>query len=69
MGKEATQEIFWGKSMGDDRVVEPYFDLPYVHTESDWGMRKKNRGEDGGSYRGILPSKVIKTWINYISPR
>jgi len=52
------KEIFWGKSMGDDRVVEPYFDLPYVYAESDWGMReRKIGGEDGGSYRWDPPLK------------
>ncbi|TET43362.1 hypothetical protein E3J59_06530, partial [Candidatus Aerophobetes bacterium] len=24
------KETFWGESMGDDRVIEPYFQVPYV---------------------------------------
>lgn len=50
------QLIFWGESMNDDRVIEPYFDIPYVFIESDWGMQeKKIGGEGGGSYRWIAP--------------
>ncbi|MFQ6066243.1 MAG: hypothetical protein ACE5K3_03075 [bacterium] len=52
------KEIFWGESMGDDRVIEPYFDVPYVYTESDWGMHEtKIGGEDGGSYTWDSPLK------------
>ena len=40
------KEIFWGKSMGDDRPVEPYFNIPYVHSESDWGMHERKIGGD-----------------------
>ena len=25
------KEIFWGESMGDDRVIEPYFEIPAVY--------------------------------------
>jgi hypothetical protein len=42
------KEVFWGESMGDDRVVEPHFDVNHVHTESDWGMRERRIGGDGG---------------------
>ena len=52
------KEIFWGESMGDDRVVEPYFTLPYAAEESDWGMHeRKIGGEDGGSYVWDAPLK------------
>ncbi len=37
--------------MRDDRVVQPFFDLPHVAVESDWGMHEtKVGGSDGGSY-------------------
>lgn len=50
------KEIFWGESMGDDRVVEPYFNIQYVHTESDWGMHEtKVGGDHGGSFTWIAP--------------
>ena len=52
------KEIFWGESMGDDRPVEPYFNIPYVHSESDWGMHeRKIGGENGGSYTWDAPLK------------
>ncbi|HSV32472.1 MAG TPA: hypothetical protein VLH40_10745 [Atribacteraceae bacterium] len=52
------KEIFWGGSMGDDRVVEPYFNISYIYTESDWGMHEeKIGGDDGGSYRWDAPLK------------
>lgn len=52
------KEIFWGESMGDDRVTEAYFTLPYVYTESDWGMHEvKTGGVHGGSYVWDAPLK------------
>ena len=52
------KEIFWGESMGDDRVTEPYFDITYVYVESDWGMQEtKVGGENGGSYTWDSPLK------------
>lgn len=52
------KEIFWGESMGDDRVTEPYFNIPYVATDSGWGMHEKIiGGEHGGSYRWEAPLK------------
>ncbi len=42
------KEIFWGESMHDDKVIEPYFDLPYLYRESDWGMRERKIGGKKG---------------------
>ena len=45
------KEIFWGKEMGDDRVVVPCFNVQYVFTQSDRGMREKIiGGGDNGAY-------------------
>jgi hypothetical protein len=45
------KEIFWGSQMNDDRVVQPFFDVAHVYTESDWGMHEtKIGGDSGGSY-------------------
>lgn len=51
------KHIFWGKEMGDDFVVEPYFNLPHVYTEKPWRLKgaedkqtKKEAREDGGAY-------------------
>ncbi|GAH84964.1 unnamed protein product, partial [marine sediment metagenome] len=42
--------------MGDDRVIEPYFEVPYVYSESDWGMKEtKIGGQNGGSYTWNSP--------------
>ena len=50
------KEIFWGTEMGDDRVIEPCFNVPHVYTESDWGMHETRiGGEDGGAYRWEAP--------------
>ena len=52
------KEIFWGESMGDDRVVESDFVVSYSYTESDWGMHEtKIGGQDGGSYVWDAPLK------------
>ncbi len=52
------KEIFWGESMGDDRVIEPYFDIPYIYVESDWGMHAtKVGGRSGGAYTWDSPLK------------
>ncbi len=45
------KEIFWGTEMGDDRVIEPYFNVPHNYTDTGWGLTEKRiGGEDGGSY-------------------
>ncbi len=55
------KEIFWGESMGDDRVIEPYFNVPYVAQDTGWGMSEKIiRGGIGGSYRWDAPLKDYK---------
>jgi len=52
------KEIFWGTRMGDDRVIEPNFNVGHVYTETDWGMHeRKIGGEHGGSYRWEPPLK------------
>lgn len=55
------KEIFWGRFMSDDKVIEPYFDIPFLYEESDWGMREqKIGGTQGGSYRWDAPLKDYK---------
>ncbi|MEW5785754.1 MAG: hypothetical protein AB1767_11900 [Bacillota bacterium] len=56
------KEIFWGEKMGDDKVIEPYFDIPYIYSESDWGLHESRIGgditvyrSDGGSYSWVSP--------------
>jgi len=64
------KEIFWGESMGDDRVTEPYFEIPYVYVESDWGMQEtKIGGENGGSYTWNSPLKSYSDLSKLHFPR
>ena len=52
------KDIFWGEEMKDDCVIEPYFNVPYLFDESDWGMHETRiGGEDGGSYVWDSPLK------------
>ncbi len=52
------KEIFWGSEMKDDRVVESFFNIPHVYSESDWGMHETRiGGEHGGAYIWDAPLK------------
>ena len=52
------KEIFWGSVMNDDRVVTGTFDVPYVFSESDWGLHEVYTKEDDlGSYIWDAPLK------------
>ncbi len=45
------KELFWGTTMGDDRVIESWFNVPYHYTDSKWGLQEQRiGGEDGGAY-------------------
>ena len=35
---ELMKEIFWAEEMGDDKPVEPFFDVPYTVSPDDWGL-------------------------------
>jgi hypothetical protein len=52
------KEIWWGAEMRDDRVIEPYFNVPHIHTTSGWGLEgTKVGGEDGGAFHWDSPIK------------
>ena len=54
------KEIFWATELRDDRVIEPWLDIPYHYTDSGWGYDlKKIGGEHGGSYVWEIP---IQDW-------
>ena len=45
------KEIFWGEEMGDDKPVEPFFNVPYTVSADDWGVRAEyHKTEKLGSY-------------------
>ena len=50
------KEIIWATDMGDDRVAQAVFDVPYVTKESDWGMHETRvGGMHGGAYTWEAP--------------
>jgi hypothetical protein len=52
------KEIFWGERMGDDRVIEPFFNVPYAYEDSGWGIAAvQHRSGDNGSYTWDAPLK------------
>ncbi|MEW5813867.1 MAG: hypothetical protein AB1798_00520 [Spirochaetota bacterium] len=56
------KEIFWGERMKDDRVIEPYFNVPYNYLDTGWGLEaEKIGGDDGGSYTWKAPLKDYAT--------
>ncbi|MFZ4615506.1 MAG: hypothetical protein ACOYM2_04805 [Rectinemataceae bacterium] len=45
------KEIYWGSEMLDDRVIQPFFDVPYNYKDMGWGIREKRvGGSHGGAY-------------------
>jgi hypothetical protein len=45
------KEVFWGAIMQDDRVIEPYFRIPYEYVNSGWGLQEiRKQTSDEGSY-------------------
>jgi hypothetical protein len=52
------KEIFWGETMRDDRVIEPYFNIPYHYTDSGYGLCETvTKTDDQGSYVWDSPIK------------
>ena len=45
------REIFYGERMGDDKPVEPVFNVAWVTSADDWGLNEEyTKTEDSGSY-------------------
>jgi hypothetical protein len=52
------KEIFWGTEMGDDKPVEPTFDVPYTVSPDDWGLQAEyHRTDPAGSCVWDAPVK------------
>jgi hypothetical protein len=52
------KEIFWGECLKDDKVIEPFFNIPYYALETDWGLRETQvGGQNKGSYIWVAPIK------------
>jgi len=49
--RQLRREIYWGEHLRDDRVIEPFFRLPYRFQDSGWGLNEvRHGGEHGGAY-------------------
>lgn len=49
-------ETFLGAEMCDDGVIEPYFNVSHIYTESDWGMHETMvGGQDEDHTPGMHP--------------
>lgn len=48
------KEIFWGSKMKDDRVIEPYFNVPYYYEDTEWGVAQNVVGEEGQEHGGSV---------------
>jgi len=56
------KEIFWGEEMGDDKPVEPFFDLGYTAAPDDWGLAAiEHRTDEAGSYIWHSPIQDYET--------
>lgn len=64
------REIFWGREMGDDRVIEPFFTVSHVYTESGWGMSERRIGGHlGGAYTWDSPLKSYEDFSRLRFPQ
>lgn len=49
--KELKKLIYWAEELKDDKVIEPYFDVPYSYWDTGWGIDICRIGEgDGTAY-------------------
>jgi len=45
------KQIYWFRYLKDDKVIEPYFDVPYSYSDNGWGLNiAKHGGDHGGAY-------------------
>jgi len=46
------KQIYWHEVLKDDKVIEPYFDIPYSFTDTGWGVVLDKEGvQYGGAYK------------------
>lgn len=63
------KEIFWGEVMGDDRPVEPFFNVPYTVSADDWGSEVKfHKPEQAGSFVWESPIQNYATDLKHLHP-
>lgn len=50
------KEIHWAGQFRDDKVIEPYFNIPYHYSDSGYGLEEKSvSGGEGGSFKYVHP--------------
>jgi hypothetical protein len=42
------KEIFWSEKMKDDKVIEPFFNIPYHYSDSGYGIKEEDKVKGGG---------------------
>ncbi len=42
------KEVFWGSRMHDDYTIRPYFAIPHVYDEIDWGLKATRIHDEAG---------------------
>jgi len=63
------KDIFWGEEMGDDKPVEPFFDVPFTVSPDDWGVAPVyHKTEAAGSYVWEAPIADYKTDLKRLHP-
>ena len=63
------KEIFWGEEMGDDRPVEPFFNVPYTVSSDNWGFEiVRHRTSESGSFVWDSPIQDYEKDLKKLHP-
>jgi len=63
------KEIFWGEEMGDDRPVEPFFNVPYTVSADDWGLEiVRHKVDQQGSFSWDAPIRDYEKDLKKLHP-
>ena len=62
------KEIFWGVEMGDDKPIEPFFNVPYTAARDNWGVDVEfHRTEEHGAATWDSPIQNYETDLDQIA--
>lgn len=63
-------EVYWGEELRDDRVIEPYFTVSHIYTDTGWGVYETRiGGEDGGAFIWDPPLKSYDSMRSMVFPQ
>jgi len=63
------KEIFWGEEMGDDKPIDPVFDVPFTVSPDNWGVEAAfHKTETLGSYVWDPPVKDYEKDLKMLHP-